>query len=274
MDATAREFTVIGITVILAFIVAAAVLNPSPQLFATQGIISVVISVVGLILTSIHDPDIITAIASVHPQRIMASIIAVTAHHLAATTFTPASVITRTMPLPPSARTSPGVGPRRGAGFARGSVVVLVPIPTSGGDDGRGTGDELATASTTLPAVTITASAISPFTTNPLALPPASSSWAILIDNSGIGDLVIISSLLPITAMVMVISISNGDRGGVSGIPHEVRRIAVHPLPPPTAVGGGSAWRVGDRPTALAKVLLADAPPRPGHPASLLPSSA
>ncbi len=270
VDATTLMFTVSGITVTPSPAVNTAVSYPNHPPAAAQAILAITPPTVSHNVNVINGAIPITNIGTVQQQLIGATISAVTTHRLAATIVTAASFIS---PAPlPSACTSCGVGPRRGAGSGRSGFVVAAPRPTSGCDDGRGW-DELAAASTTLSALTITASAIHPFTTTTPAHPPVTSSWAISIDNGSSGDRVMFSSLLPMAAMVMLCSSSIGDCGGVSGIPHEVRRIAVHPHPPPSVVRGGSAWRVGGRPTAFAKIHLADAPPRPGHPASLLPSS-
>ncbi len=275
VDVTSNPNTTAAIIVTAVSIAPAVTLIHIHPATAVHDTIAIVPPTVGTdsLITAV--PDTTTDIATNHLHRVMETVTAINIHHLAAATVMPARVIITSAPAPPpSALTSLGVCPRRSAGVDPGGVVVVAHVPTSGGGDGRGR-DGRAAAPTTFPIVTIAASVFHASTTQSPAPPSASSSRAIIIDINSSEDLVDVdvSSLLPLTVMVMAANFSSGERGGVSGFPLEVRRIAAHPLPSPTVTKGGFAWHVIGRPTALAKFHLADAPPRPGRQASLLPSS-
>ncbi len=172
------------------------------------------------VITTIVKPDIPVPPFIMHHRRIRVNTTATLIAIVPAVIGIPAIVISAPPPVPPDARTSFGARPRRGVGVTRGVVVWLPRFPLSGGDDGGGVHDDEAAAQTIPKSVAVTISVIDV----PMILPPASSrsssARAILIDDNGIGVTMDDSSLLPIPAIVMIINVSSGGRGGLSGFPH------------------------------------------------------
>ncbi len=159
----------------------------------------------------------VTPTTNTHHHRHKVIAAAIRTVTLAATIITTARVISAFPSSPPDALASVGGCACRGAGVAGDVVWRMCYLPNGGGGGGGGIHWAAASAVPHRFAVTVSVSE-GPAMLSP-SHPGPSSSWAMLINNNGARTPGDASSLLPMTATLMISTSASGC-GGVSGIPH------------------------------------------------------